>query len=82
MSLKNWNKEANGWLVLAMSIVGTLTAFSNEVINILHEAPFPVPASADHWIQWLLKVATLTLSIITVFTKRTESTTTITNDAA
>ena len=73
MSISNWNKEANGFLVLAMSIVGTLTAFSNEVINILHEAPFPVSPIVDDWIMWLLKLATLTLSIVTVFTTRSES---------
>ena len=73
ISIKNWNKEANGMLTLATSLVATFMAFADQFIAMLHEAPFPVPESADVWIRWTLKVSTLALSVITVFTKKTGS---------
>lgn len=84
ISISNWNKEANGLLTLATSIVATFMAFADQVIALLHEAPFPVPESADVWIRWTLKMSTLILSIVTVFTKKTDSSGSdvTTNDAA
>lgn len=69
ISIKNWSAAPSSALALATSIVATFMAFADQIISLLHEAPFPVPASVDAWITWTLKVATLTLSILTVFTK-------------
>lgn len=73
ISIKNWNQSPSSALALATSIVATFMAFADQIIILLHEAPFPVPAAVDAWIQWTLKVATLGLSIATVFTKGNSS---------
>ena len=69
-TISNWNKEANAILVMWTGIIGSLTAFTPQVLSVLHEAPIPISQAVDEWITWALKVGTLTLPILSIFTKK------------
>ena len=69
-TISNWNKEANAYLVMWAGIIGSVTAFTPQFLAVLHEAPIPVSTTVDDWITWLLKIATLTLSLLSIFTKK------------
>lgn len=71
-TIKNWNKEASAILVMFAGIVGTITAFTPQVLAVLHEAPVEISTKVDEWITWILKFATLTLAIFSIFTKKKE----------
>lgn len=75
MKLSNWNKPAHSGLVMATGILANLTAFTPQLLSVLHEAPFPVSSTIDAWIEWILKIATVTVSVITIFTKKPETST-------
>lgn len=80
LSLSNWHGPSPAGLVMASGIVGSLTAFAPQLLDVLHEAPFPVSETLDAWIAWVLKVSTVILALLTIFTKhgeRTESPTDI-----
>lgn len=70
LSLKHWKQQAAPALVAATGAVGTLAVYKDEVLMLIHDAPFPVPPSVDAWIGWTLKVAATALTILTVFTKK------------
>jgi len=70
MSVKNWNKPAHEVFVLATGIVGSATAFTPQLLSVLHEAPFPVSLTVDAWIEWILKVATVGISAFTIFSRK------------
>lgn len=69
-TISNWNKEANAKLVMWAGIIGSITAFTPQFLAVLHEAPVPVSTLVDEWITWLLKLATLSLSVLAIFTKK------------
>lgn len=69
-TIQNWNKEANAILVMFAGIIGSITAFTPQFLAVLHEAPIPISDMVDAWITWILKIATLTLSILSIFTKK------------
>lgn len=79
ISLKNWNKPASQTLITIAGVVGTLTAYQDEVLGILHDAPFPVSTEIDLWVKWLLKASTTFLTILVVFTKKQSTNDTPTN---
>lgn len=72
---KNWNKESNAILVLITLILANGSVFSDQLITILHEAPFEVSRAVDDWIIWLLKVLTFLMSVAAIFTKKKDDTT-------
>ncbi len=68
-NFQNWNLPSNPTLVMWTGIVASITAFSDQFITFLHEAPFPVASEVDLWIKWILKGATIALSFLSIFTK-------------
>lgn len=71
---KNWKKESNAILVLITLILANGSVFSDQLITLLHEAPFPVSKRLDEWIIWTLKVLTFVMSFISIFTKKKDDT--------
>jgi uncharacterized membrane protein len=69
INLKNWKDSTSGVLVLITGIVASLTAFTPQFLSVLHEAPFPVSTLVDDWLTWILKLATIILSLFSIFTK-------------
>lgn len=69
-SFKNWRKESNAILVLITLILANGSIFSEQLITLLHEAPFTVSPKVDEWIIWTLKVITFVMSVISIFTKK------------
>lgn len=72
-TIKNWNKEANAVLVMVSGIIGSITAFTPQFLSVLHEAPVPISETVDLWITWVLKMATITLALFSIFTKNKEA---------
>jgi hypothetical protein len=70
---QNWAHPTRANLVLITGIVASLTAFTPQFLAVLHEAPFPVSVNVDNWITWLLKMATVVLSLFSIFSKSPES---------
>ena len=71
-SVSNWRQPAHEAYVMASGIVGSATAFTPQLLSVLHEAPFPVSNMVDAWVEWILKVATVILACITIFSKKTQ----------
>jgi uncharacterized membrane protein len=69
IDLKHWKDSTSGALVLVTGIVASLTAFTPQFLSVLHEAPFPVSTLVDDWLTWILKLATIILSLFSIFTK-------------
>lgn len=69
-SFKNWNKAANTLLTMITGIVGIVAVWSDEILSVLHEAPFPVSESVDIWVKWVLKITSLILTVITLGNKK------------
>jgi hypothetical protein len=69
-SFKNFNKAANTLLTMISGIVGIIAVWNEEVLSVLHEAPFPVSDSVDIWVKWILKISSLALTIITLGSKK------------
>lgn len=76
VKLSNWNKPAHEVLVMATGIISSATAFTPQLLSVLHEAPFPVSDTVDAWVEWVLKVATVVLSAFTIFTQKAAKQTT------
>ena len=72
-SIKNWNKASQPTLVMATGIISSATAFAPQFLSVLHEAPFPVSSMVDAWITWLMKVATVTFSVLSIFSRHQET---------
>ena len=70
ISLKHWKDQAAPKLVAATGVVGTLAVYKDEILTLLHDAPFPVSTCVDAWVGWTLKVAATVLTILTVCTKK------------
>ncbi len=69
-SFKNFNKAANTLLTMISGIVGIVAVWNEEVLAVLHEAPFPVADSVDIWVKWVLKISSLALTIITLGSRK------------
>lgn len=68
-SIHNWKLPASQTLLAWTGAIGTLAVYKDEVLALLHEAPFPVPVTVDHWITWVLKASATVLTLLSVFTK-------------
>ena len=73
IQLSNWRKPAHEALVMASGIVGSATAFTPQLLSVLHESPFPVSPLVDEWVEWILKLATVCLAGLTIFSKKQEA---------
>jgi uncharacterized membrane protein len=69
-SWKNWNKKTNAVLTAFAGIVGTIAVWNEEILSVIHEAPFPISTEIDLWVKWILKISSLTLTIVTLGTKK------------
>jgi uncharacterized membrane protein len=69
-SWKNWNKKTNAVLTAFAGIVGTVAVWNEEILSVIHEAPFPISTEIDLWVKWILKISSLALTIITLGTKK------------
>ena len=72
ISLKNWKETSKAGLVMASGIVGSVTAFTPQFLSVLHEAPFPISNTVDAWVEWSLKMSTISLAFFTIFTKKAD----------
>ena len=73
-SFHNWKLPASQTLTAWTGAIGTLAVYKDEVLALLHEAPFPVADTVDHWVTWILKASATVLTILTIFTKKPENT--------
>lgn len=71
-TVRNWNKEANAVLVMWSGIIGSITAFTPQFLAVVHESPIPISPMLDVWVTWILKLATITLALFSIFTKKKE----------
>ena len=69
-TIKNWNKEANAKLIVASGIIGSITAFTPQFLAVIHEAPIQITPLLDAWVTWILKLATIILAFLAIFTKK------------
>ena len=69
--LSNWSKPSHASITMATGIVGSMTAFMPQFLSVLHEAPFPIATLVDDWVNWVFKLATVTLSLFSIFYKKT-----------
>lgn len=70
LSWKNWNKTTSAVLTAVTGIVGTVAVWNEEILSVLHQAPFPISDEIDLWVKWSLKFTTLVLTIATIGSKK------------
>jgi hypothetical protein len=71
IKFSNWQMPTHAGIAMASGIVGSITAFMPQFLSVLHEAPFPIATLVDDWINWIFKLATVTLGLLSIFYKKT-----------
>lgn len=70
LSFSNIKRQASASLVnLTMAVAGC-AIFVDEILKILHRAPFPVSPNVDAWVKWIVEVAALIMIIYTALSKK------------
>lgn len=67
---RNWNKAANATLTGLAGIFGIIAVYRDEIISVMHLAPFEISHKVDEYIIWILKVVALILTMVTLGTRK------------
>lgn len=70
LSLSNISSIASAKIVNLTMLIAGCAIYIDQILEMIHSAPFPVSPLVDEWIRWIIRVAGTIMVIYTAMSKK------------